>query len=340
VPSGDLAPDALGERTAEGRSAASTGQLRRAERPQRRAVPQSPLGAGVVTNPLPAVSHGRTPTGGEVMSAARVVVIGGGYAGTMAANRLTRHEGLDITVINPRPRFVERIRLHQQVAGSRDAALAYDTVLSKRVRLLVNTVERIDPVQRSLHLASGNQVPYDYLIYAAGSTGSTANVPGAQEFAYSIATLEEAERLGLALRAAPIEAAVTVVGGGPTGIETAAELSERGHLVTLVSAQFGPSLHPRARRRVARQLQRLGVQVLDRAAVTAVQSEAVELADGRRLRSDVTIWTAGFGVPDLAARSGLRTDGLGRLVTDETLSSVDDARIVAAGDAASPSAMP
>ena len=54
----------------------------------------------------------------------------------------------------------------------------------------------------------------------------------------------------------------------------------------------------------------------------------------------MTIWTAGFGVPDLAARSGLSTDALGRLLTDETLTSVDDARIVAAGDSAAPSDLP
>ena len=54
----------------------------------------------------------------------------------------------------------------------------------------------------------------------------------------------------------------------------------------------------------------------------------------------MTIWTAGFGVPDLAARSGLRTDAIGRLLTDETLTSVDDERIVAAGDAAAPSGEP
>jgi NADH:quinone reductase (non-electrogenic) len=53
--------------------------------------------------------------------------------------------------------------------------------------------------------------------------------------------------------------------------------------------------------------------------------------------SAVTIWAGGFGVPDLAARSGLHTDALGRLVTDETLTSVDDDRIVAAGDCAAPS---
>ena len=45
-------------------------------------------------------------------------------------------------------------------------------------------------------------------------------------------------------------------------------------------------------------------------------------------------------MPDLAARSGLRTDALGRLLTDETLTSVDDERVVAAGDAAAPSGQP
>ena len=54
----------------------------------------------------------------------------------------------------------------------------------------------------------------------------------------------------------------------------------------------------------------------------------------------MTIWTAGFGVPDLASRSGLRTDAIGRLLTDETLTSIDDDRIVAAGDAAAPSGEP
>ena len=61
---------------------------------------------------------------------------------------------------------------------------------------------------------------------------------------------------------------------------------------------------------------------------------------GAVLPSAATVWTAGFGVPDLAARSGLRTDALGRLLTDETLTSVDDERIVAAGDAAAPSGQP
>ena len=74
--------------------------------------------------------------------------------------------------------------------------------------------------------------------------------------------------------------------------------------------------------------------------VAEVRADAVVFADGAVRPSAVTIWTAGFGVPELAADSGLRTDGLGRLLTDETLTSVDDARIVAAGDCAAPSGQP
>lgn len=51
-----------------------------------------------------------------------VVVIGGGYAGVLAANRLTQRDDGTVTLINARPTFVERIRLHQLMGGSYDAA--------------------------------------------------------------------------------------------------------------------------------------------------------------------------------------------------------------------------
>ncbi|MEV2238127.1 FAD-dependent oxidoreductase [Micromonospora sp. NPDC049891] len=145
------------------------------------------------------------------------------------------------------------------------------------------------------------------------------------------------------VEAAAATAPVTVVGAGPTGIETAGELAEAGRTVTLVcGGMLGPYLHPRGRRSVARRLARLGVTVFDGpdTKVTAVTRDAVRLADGRELRSEVTIRTAGFGVPDLAGRSGLSTDALGRLLADESLTSVDDVRIVAAGDSAAPSDLP
>jgi NADH:ubiquinone reductase (H+-translocating) len=270
-----------------------------------------------------------------------VVVVGGGYAGVLAANRLTQRDDVTVTLINPRPDFVERIRLHQLVGGTHAAVVGYREVLAEPIRLVVDTVTRIDAAERSVTLATGGTVGYDYLVYAVGSGSADPSVPGAAEFAYPIASLEEAQRVRPVLDATPATAAVTVVGGGPTGIETAAELAEAGRAVTLVCGEeLGPYLHPRGRRSVAKQLARLGVTVLEGATVTGVTRDAVRLADGRELPSAVTIWTAGFGVPDLAARSGLSTDALGRLVTDETLTSVDDERIVAAGDSAAPSGLP
>jgi NADH dehydrogenase len=271
-----------------------------------------------------------------------VVVIGGGYAGTLAANHLRLRSDVEITLVNPRPMFVERIRLHQLAARSGTAAVDYGTLLGEGIRLVVDSAERINSADRQIELASSFVLDYDYLIYAVGSTGAVPPaVPGAVEFAYPIAELEHAERLRGALDELHPGAPVTVVGAGLTGIETASELAGQGRRVSLVcGGVLGPSLSPTGRRSVAKWLRRLDVDVLEMAVVGEVRPEAVVLADGALLSSAVTVWTAGFGVPDLAVRSGLRTDALGRLLTDETLTSVDDPRIVAAGDAAAPSGQP
>lgn len=273
-----------------------------------------------------------------------VVVVGGGYAGTLAANHLRLRRDIDITLVNPRPVFVERIRLHQLVANTGTATIDYDALLGAGIRLVVDTVAGIDTGDRLVALTSGAVLNYDYLVYAVGSTGTTpaklSEVPGAAEFAYSIAELESAQRLGQLITDLPCNAPITVVGGGLTGIETASELAERGRSVTLVcGGMLGPSLSARGRRSVAKRLGKLGVNVLEPAA-REVRWDAVILGDGSVLPSSATVWTAGFAVPNLAARSGLRTDAVGRLLTDETLTSVDDDRVVAAGDAAAPSGHP
>ncbi|MGO9383356.1 MAG: NAD(P)/FAD-dependent oxidoreductase [Mycobacterium sp.] len=275
-----------------------------------------------------------------------VVVVGGGYAGTLAANRLRQRPDLDVSLINPRPVFVERIRLHQLVADTGAATADYATLLGDGIRLIVDTVDRIETADRRVLLSSGAELNYDYLIYAVGSTGATrSGVPGAAEFAHSVADLESAQRLRYALADLPLAAQITVVGAGLTGIEAAAELAQLGRSVTLVCGSvLGPSLSRRGRRSVAGRLRKLGVNVLESVLETIrvgeVRWDAVVLTDGAVLPSAATVWTAGFAVPDLATRSGLRTDALGRLLTDETLTSVDDQRIVAAGDAAAPSGQP
>jgi NADH:ubiquinone reductase (H+-translocating) len=272
----------------------------------------------------------------------KVVVIGGGYSGTLAANHLRMRGDVDITLVNPRPKFVERIRLHQFVAGNYDATVDYGSLLGEGIRLVVDKATRIDTAERKVQLASGRALDYDYVIYAVGSTGVVpSSVPGAAEFAYPIAELEQAQRLRAALDDLHPDAPVTVVGAGLTGIEAATELAEQGRKVALVcGGRLGPTLSRPGRRSVAKVMARLGIAVLETDVVTEVRPDAVVFEDGAVRPSAVTVWTAGFGVPDLAAASGLRTDEIGRLLTDETLTSVDDARVIAAGDCAAPSGEP
>jgi NADH dehydrogenase len=272
----------------------------------------------------------------------KVVVIGGGYSGTIAANHLRMRDDVEITLVNPRPTFVERIRLHQHAAGTYHATVDYGSLLGDGVRLVVDNATRIDTETRTVQLASRRVLDYDYLVYAVGSTGVTPDsVPGAAEFAYPVAELEHSQRLRAAIDELPPHAWITVVGAGLTGTETAAELAEQGRKVTLVcGGRLTPAYREPARLSVAKWLAKHHVTVLETEVVVEVRPDAVVFADGAVRPSALTVWTGGFGVPELAAASGLHTDALGRLLTDETLTSVDDDRIVAAGDAAAPSGRP
>ncbi|MFT4126189.1 MAG: FAD-dependent oxidoreductase [Gordonia sp. (in: high G+C Gram-positive bacteria)] len=286
------------------------------------------------------------PVGPSARPRPHVVVLGGGYAGVMAANRL-RGEDVDVTVVNPRPHFVERIRLHQVAARTGSADHTYTEVLGDGVRLLVDAAVRIDAATTTVHLASGATLTYDQLVYAVGSTGSATDaITGLADHGHVLGEWDAAGRLAEALAADPA-ASVTVVGGGLSGIEMAAELVEPGPTtrpVRLVSdGVIAPGFSARGRAATRRQLATMGVEVIENTRVTAIAAAsvtAVRSGEEIELPSGITIVAAGFGVPALAADSGLRTDPMGRLLTDETLTSLDDPRIVGAGDAVAPSNTP
>src|SRR5699024_2111667 len=96
--------------------------------------------------------------GGSMSTRWNVVVIGGGYAGVMAANRLTRRADVDVTLINPRPQFVERIRLHQLLSQTHTPTHDLAGLLAERVHLLVDSVTRIEVAGRRLSLSGGGDL--------------------------------------------------------------------------------------------------------------------------------------------------------------------------------------
>ncbi|WP_298445080.1 FAD-dependent oxidoreductase [Gordonia sp. (in: high G+C Gram-positive bacteria)] len=253
------------------------------------------------------------------MSTTRIVIVGGGYAGCMAANRLARKtdpETAAITLINARPDFIERVRLHQRVAGTGEAGTPLTEMLNDRVSLRIGAAASIgDGV---VTLDDGTEIAFDRLVYAAGGA------PRGPEGTLAVGDPEQATTARARLAALGDGAHVTVVGGGLTGIETATEIAEaRPELaVTLVSAgEVGASLHPSARRRIHDELAALGV------------AERRGIYDPAQ-RSDLTLWAIATDVSGLAQRSGLRVDADGRLTVDRYLRSVTDPRIFGAGDAA------
>jgi NADH dehydrogenase len=264
----------------------------------------------------------------------RAVVIGAGYAGLSAANRLTLSSA-EVTLINPRADFVERIRLHQLVAGNRSATVPLTSLLAPSVTFIQDTAELIDPDRQTVRLGTGRDVGYDYLIYAPGSRNPLDVIPGASEHAVTMGDLESALAMRERLEHLPPGATVTIIGGGLTGLEMAAELAETSsHTIRLVtSGPVAVSIGDKARNRLRRDLTALGVDLIEDAAVTEVQPGKLLLAGGHALDSDLSVMTARSEVPTLARDSGLAVAPSNALRVDRTLVSVSAPNIIGAGDA-------
>jgi NADH:ubiquinone reductase (H+-translocating) len=265
----------------------------------------------------------------------RIVVLGAGYSGQLAAQLAAKARDVAVTLVNERDQFVERVRLHQLAAGEqlRERPLA-KLVKGTGIELVIDRVTAIDPGRKAVVLASGRSLPYDTLVYALGSRMDLASVPGAAEHANTVATAEEAARLRQRLGAGDV---VSVVGGGLTGIEAATELAEQQpdlKVRLLTDGVLGAALSEKARKHLRRTFGRLGIEVRENAMVKEVRADGVLLADGQHVPSDVVVWTTGFVVPRLAEEAGLAVDGHGRMIVDESARSTSHPDVYGIGDAA------
>lgn len=243
-------------------------------------------------------------------------VLGAGYAGIMAANRLAG-QGEKTTLVTPHPWFVERIRLHTVATGRREhARIPLSSLVHPKVTVITDNAVLIG--DNNLHLASGSALSFETLIYAIGS-GAPAR-PGL----HSVSTEQAAERLKHELRARP-QAPVTVIGAGLTGVEVASALLDAGRRVRVITAS-------EPRRKAARahldDLRRRGAFV-----ETHRRVELDSLTPDVDIQAEIVIDATGFTVPSLARDSGLPTDNLGRLIVDDRLTVPGHPHILGAGDA-------
>lgn len=270
-----------------------------------------------------------------------IVIVGGGYAGIFAAQRLahlTRRASppVAITLISAAPTFVERIRLHQYASGQTEKPTAIsDLLCGTGVSFREAKVKAIDPAAHTLQLSDGAALGYDRLILALGSQTDRHGIPGAADHAVTLdSPLMWADDLRQTTQGG---GHIVVLGGGATGIEAAAEIAEtypsaRVHLIT--RERFGSDFHANGERYLRRTLTALGVTLHESSAVSRVEAGRVVLADGRALAFDLCINAAGFVAPPLARHAGLTVNGRGQALIDGLLRSISHPDITVIGDAA------
>src|SRR5690606_33388076 len=121
-------------------------------------------------------------------------------------------------IINPRAEFVERIRLHQQLAGGKARTHSIAKLLrGKPVKFLQGAVTQIQPSQKHLHVQteSGKEtVSYDILIYAAGSITNPDSVPGVRDYAYTLSADSVARMAAKLPEVVAKGGRLLVIGGG------------------------------------------------------------------------------------------------------------------------------
>ncbi|MFF0854916.1 NAD(P)/FAD-dependent oxidoreductase [Streptomyces sp. NPDC003280] len=274
----------------------------------------------------------------------RIVVLGAGYAGAIAAGRLARRlrrEEVAVTLVNAEPDFVERIRMHQLAAGQdlRPRPLG-EIFAGTGVELRIARVTGVDADRRTVAVESADgagELAYDTLVYALGSGWNDQGVPGTAEHAHEIAGRPGALRLRERLAGLSAGQPVVVVGGGLTGLEAATEIAEaRPDLDVALAARggLGDWLSPKGRRHLREVFGRLGITAHENAAVTAVEADRVLTADGGAIPAAVTVWATGFAVHPIAKATTLEVTDTGRIVVDGTMRSVSHPDVYGIGDAA------
>jgi NADH dehydrogenase len=294
------------------------------------------------------------------MNKPKVVILGGGFGGLAAARAL--YKAADVTVVD-RHNYQTFLPLLYQVSTAGLAAdhVAYPirgALRKTSVKFRMASPISIDHRNKEVKLDSSEILKFDHLIVALGSVTADFGIAGVKEFSLGMKSVSEA----LTIRAEIMrrfedlcrfeddtQFFVTVIGGGPTGVEMAGAITElvRGPLksdqaevaknikVTLVEA--GPRLLPpfaaSLSARTKKDLEKLGVKVLLNSAVKELQHRKVLLKDGSSLQSEITIWAAGVKGADAMKELNLPVEA-NRIAVEPTMQVKNYPYIWALGDIA------
>ena len=296
-----------------------------------------------------------------------LVIIGGGFGGLSAARAL-RHADVRVTLIDRRNHHVFQPLLYQVATATLspgDIAAPIRWILRsiRNVRVLLANATRIDVAAKRIEVSDGGSLEYDWLIVATGSKHAyfghndwEPNAPGLKTLEDAIAirrriliAFERAEREEDTRRQRELLTFV-IVGGGPTGVELAGTLAEIARQTLrdefrmidtararILLVEAGPTIlqtFPETLRNAARaSLVRLGIEVREGIAVTAVDSRGVMIGS-ERVDAGTVLWAAGVAASSLVKTLGVPLDRAGRVIVEPDLSIPGHPEVFVVGDAA------
>jgi NADH:ubiquinone reductase (H+-translocating) len=297
----------------------------------------------------------------------RVLILGGGFAGIGAARAL-KDADADVVLIDkhdyhtfqPLLYQVATALLERTAVGHPLRDLFHD---QENLRVHLDEVTGIDLAEREVRFAELQPIVYDYLVLALGAEVNFFGTSGAADHAFPMYTLADAIRLkehvlrnwqasdkdGTLAEDGALH--IVVVGGGPTGVETAGALAElytsnlakdfpdlsRDHArITLVEAspELFAMFKENLREYTKDALEERGVEVLVGELVESVEPTRVTLKSGKVLDAHTLVWGAGLQASPLAQTLGLELERGGRIAVEPDLSIAGHPEAFAVGDIA------
>lgn len=304
----------------------------------------------------------------------KIVIIGAGYAGVLTAKKLAKKikkqkiSDVEVTIIDKKPFHTMLTELHEVAAGRVDEdsiKISLKKVFAgRKVNVKLDTVNEINFDTKTV-MGKESTYEYDYLVIAAGSKPTFYGVPGVEEHAFKLWSYEDAillkDHILQTFRKASCIKDLNekkrlltfyVVGAGFTGVEMAGELAEYTPIlcekyeidpseVTIVVADGLsrpiPNLTEKLSSKVAKRLNKMGVQLCLNATVTQLGGDYIELTcNDKTEKKEVgtVIWGAGIQSSDITAvaANSLEKQKGGRIQVDKYLRSSKDENVYVIGD--------
>lgn len=285
-------------------------------------------------------------------TAPHICIVGGGFGGLYTALYLQRYRALQaarVTLVEPRGQFLFTPLLYELLTNELETwevAPTYSSLIrGTSINWQQDQAVQIDLAQHQVTLSQGEVLTYDYLVMATGARSRPVEVPGVDAHTVGFRSLTEAltlkNRLAQILVAYP-KVAVTVVGGGPSGVELAAKVADRlgrRGQVTLVDSgdrilkPFAAGLQKVA----LKALQKRGVKMVLGAQVTQVDAKQVSGRQGDipfELTSHLTIWAVGTEPMPWLGQQPMARNQQGQCLTQPTLQLMDYPEVFMLGDGA------